>query len=141
MRKKALSKGSLRKKLQKRLEELWKQYCHKRDGPGCQVEKHFPCINIFHTDIMQIDHCFSRTDKNLFFDVRNGTKICSGCNLAKAFDNKSVSRAIDDIVKMREGEEAFQEMRTINQSMAPGEKWKNVVWLETEIKRLETLLS
>ena len=60
------SKQSIIKKLQAQALDLAKEIVHKRDGEGCQVQKHFPNIAINHSDTYQIDHCFSRTIKELF---------------------------------------------------------------------------
>ena len=107
------------KKLHKLASKLWKEACFKRDGRECQVKKHFSGINILHSTILQVDHCFTRANKNLFYDIRNGTVVCKNCNNAKHWDNKSVGRAIDDIVRLREGDEAFIEMRKIDEAQSP----------------------
>ena len=144
MRKK--SKSSIIKKLQAQAEALWKQVCHKRDGDGCQVQIHFPRIAIKHSNIYQIDHCFSRTIKELFLDLANGTKICSTCNQAKGSGKISSSKkdaitiAVHEIVKKREGEDTYQRLLEIASSLASFQDWKNIEWLEMQIKILEELL-
>jgi len=123
--------------LKARAEDLWKEICHLRDGEGCQVKKNFPEINIIHNEIYQIDHCLTRANKWYFLDVRNGTKVCSSCNLAKKNDNKSVARAIDEIVIKREGKEFFDEMIKKDQSGSPNLNFSRAWWLEDKIKGLE----
>lgn len=125
------------KKLQNRAEKLWKAFCYKRDGRECMVKKYFPNIAIEHTDVIQIDHCFTRKNKHLFVDVRNGTCVCSACNMAKAFSNKSVCRAIDEIVKNREGQEAWEEMLAIDQAKMSNNKWNSIPYVESLIKKLQ----
>lgn len=117
-------------------ERLWKEIAYERDGRECQVSKHHPHIRITHKGVMQVDHCFSRRDKNLYFDPRNSTVVCSSCNAAKGFKNKSVDRAIDEIVIAREGLEAFAEMKKINQTGTPNPGWGKVWWLEETLEML-----
>ena len=124
------------KGLQKKCENKWKEYCLLRDGKGCQVRKFFCFIPIKHTDVFQVDHCFSRMDKNLFLDVRNGTVVCSTCNRAKGWKQKSVHRAIDQIVKMREGDDNFNEMESINMAGSPNHEFCKRYWLEEKLKSL-----
>jgi hypothetical protein len=128
------------KKLQSKCERLWKLACDLRDGDGCQVQKHFPNSGLVHSDTYPIDHCFTRADKNLFVEIANGTKVCSNCNWLKNLDKKSVGRLIDQIVIKREGQEKYDEMKTIN--LRGGEsQWKNIFWLEEKIKELETYIT
>lgn len=124
------------KSLQKRAEKLWKEYAYKRDGKECMVERHFPDIEIWHSSVYQVDHCISRKNKLLFLDTRNSTVVCSSCNSAKAFNNKSVSRAIDEIVKKREGISVFNEMVKLDQKKCPNPNWNKIWWLENMIDEL-----
>ncbi len=139
------SKPRVIKKLQNQALSLWKEYCDKRDGEGCQVKKHFPNIAINHSDTYQIDHCFSRTIKELFLDVANGTKICSTCNQVKGSGKISASKkdaitiAVHEIVKKREGEDTYQRLLEIASSLASFPEWRNIAWLETQIEILQSL--
>ena len=128
------------KRLQKKAENLWKEYCLKRDRRVCQVKRFFPGIQIAHTNIMQVDHCFSRTNKHLFVSVKNGTCVCSACNMAKGFGQKSIARAVDSIVIMREGKEAWEAMLKIDQAKSVNNNWKSIPHLEETIKQLEILV-
>ena len=132
-----MKKTSEVKKLQNKALKLWKDVCFLRDGGECQVRKEFPFIQIHHTDIIQIDHCISRNNKHFFIDPRNGTTVCSACNYAKKYKLKSIDRAIDYIVKKREGKHIFESMVKLDQSMTTNDNWKNIEWLEYEIKKLE----
>ena len=118
------------KKLQDKCEDLWKEYCYLRDGRKCQVKEHFPKYPLSHSKTMQVDHCFTRTNKHLFVDTRNGTCVCSSCNFQKNWDKKSVGRLIDEIVIKREGQAVFDEMKAIDLKGSPNPDWKNHVWLE-----------
>ena len=137
--KKKRKKKTLAQKLHDRCSALWKEYCHARDGEECQVKKYRPDIAIFHNGPLQVDHCFTRGDKNLFYDVRNGTVVCASCNAAKNFKNKSVDRAIDDIVRRREGR-AFEDMRKTNETKTPNIQFNKVWWLEHVAETLESQL-
>jgi len=134
-----------KKTLQNKAYKLWKEYCDKRDGDGCQVKKHFPNIAINHSNTYQIDHCFSRTIKELFLDVANGTKVCSACNQAKGSGKISASKkdaitiAIHEIVKKREGIDIYNRLLEIASRLASFPEWRNIAWLEMQIKILNEL--
>ena len=129
------------KSLQNKCEALWKLVCHRRDGQYCQVKLHYPELEINHSSTFQVDHCFSRSDKNLFIIPSNGTVVCSSCNMLKSMQSKSVHRLIDQIVIKREGIEVFEAMKSINMSKRPNVLWHNREWLENKINELETRLA
>lgn len=141
------SKSSSRKKLpsikslQNKAIELWKAFCFKRDGRECQVKKSYPNLPLKHTQILQVDHCFTRNNKNLFFNTHNGTVICSTCNMMKKYQNKSVHRLVDYIVLRREGEQVFSSMLFVDKMSSPNKLFTNRTWLETQIKDLESKLN
>lgn len=128
------------KTLQRRCENLWKKFCHLRDGKVCQVRLHYPQLQLSHNNILQVDHCFSRSDKNLFIEPANGTVVCSACNMNKKHQNKSVHRLIDNIVAKREGLEKFEEMKSINMSHRPNVLWHSRDWLEQQEAYLKQLI-
>lgn len=123
-------KQKTNKLLQKECGCLWKEIIELRDGKRCMVKVLFPEIAVGHTTIYQADHCFTRANKFLFFDVCNGTMVCSGCNMAKHYDSKSVKRAIDMIVYEREGKEKFDEMLACDMHKSANHDWNKVWWLE-----------
>lgn len=131
-----MGKKSNLKKLQDKAESLWKELIRKRDKV-CQLHKHFPKIAIPCSEVLQADHCISRRNKHFFLDPRNGTLICRNGNMAKSLDNKSISRAIDEIVKLREGSEFFNMAVSVDQTHRPNLNWKDPLWLEFQISRLE----
>lgn len=125
------------KRLKLRCEELWKKVCKERDGLECQVKKHFPELRR-HTDIMQVDHFITRSNKNLFFSVFNGTVICSGCNMSKKIEpNGPVDIAVEQIVIKREGEATVADMKALALTMRANDNFSKVWWLEDTIKLLE----
>ena len=127
------------KELQDSNEQLWKDIIELRDGRRCMVKVLFPEIAVGHTEIYQADHCFTRANKHLFFEVNNGTMVCSGCNMAKHYDNKSVKRAVDIIVIGRIGEDKFQEMMAIDMRKSALPDWNKVWWLEEQEAKLEKI--
>ena len=131
-----MRKKSHIKELEDRAAELWKDVCFQRDGRECMVKKYYPEIDLHHAGPLQVDHCITRANKHLFFESRNGTVVCSSCNRAKHFKQKSIGRAIDDIVKKREGK-FFNLMVKIDQRMTPNIGWKKIWWLEEIITQLE----
>ena len=132
-----MAKRNKIKTLENKCSKLWKEICFLRDGKMCQVEKHFPFIKITHSSILQVDHCVTRANKHLFYCPDNGTVVCSACNGAKHWDNKSVSRAIDEIVKRREGRARFEAMIKLDQTLGPCLGWKKIWWLEEQLAYLE----
>lgn len=128
------------KSMQNRCIKLWKEYCYLRDGRECQVKRYFPEIAMSHTTVFQVDHCISRSNKQLFFDTRNGTVVCSACNAAKNFKNKSVDRAIDSIAIQREGLPAYDEMVGIDQKLSANVNFSRMWWLAEQIEQLEKKL-
>jgi uncharacterized Zn finger protein (UPF0148 family) len=103
------------------------------------VQKLYPTIDIYHNGALQIDHCITRGNKHFFFDHRNGTVVCATCNRAKHFKQKSIGRAIDEIVSKREGK-YFDKMVEVDQTMEPNHGWKKVWWLEKQHRALKRVL-
>ena len=126
--------------LQEQCECAWKQVVEERDGRQCMVKKFFPEINITHTPVYQADHCFTRGNKHLFLDPCNGTMVCASCNMAKHYDNKSVKRAVDMIVRAREGEKKWGEMLRIDMGMSANHDFNKVWWLEAQLEGLTMML-
>jgi len=131
-----MSKVTKARKLEIQCETLWKEICFLRDGHACMVAKLFPTIDLHHAGPLQVDHCITRKNKHFFFDHRNGTVVCSSCNRAKHYKQKSVDRAIDCIVGEREGS-YFDHMVRVDQTKAPNNGWKKVWWLEEQLKALK----
>lgn len=127
------------KKLQSKAEKLWKEYCYIRDGKQCWVRLRFPNIKTKHTNIYQVDHCFSRSNKELFLDVANGTVVCSSCNLNKKY-NDAIRLAINDIVMQREGLNVWNRMREVASGRGGFPRWRNILWLEEQINILESMV-
>ena len=93
-------------------------------------------IEIKHTRTLQVDHCITRANKHLFYEPKNGTIVCSSCNRAKGFGQKSIHRAIDQIVIEREGLECFNEMVELDQKKTANPNFNKIWWLEEVEKKL-----
>lgn len=134
-------KKSRAKQLHDQCSKLWKEICFKRDGHQCQVWKRFGNrVEIQHAGPLQVDHCITRSNKLLFYEPRNGTVVCGSCNRAKGFSNKSVHRAIDQIVMEREGLEYFNDMVDLDHKKSANPDFNKVWWLEEKVKELKEIL-
>ncbi len=127
-------------KLQNKAFEICRMIVIKRDGIGCQVQKNYSQIEVKHTEIMQIDHCFSRANKNLYLDISNLTCICSGCNMLKGFDSKAIDVAVHEIVRKREGDAIYERMKETAMSRSANVNWSKRWWVESQISILEEIL-
>jgi hypothetical protein len=116
---------------------LFKNICFNRDGRHCQVKKHYPSLNITHSDTFQCDHAITRANKWEFYNPKNGTIVCSNCNLAKHNHLKSVGRAIDAIVLMRETNEVWSEMVKGDMESTPNKDFNSIPYLENQVRILE----
>lgn len=86
-------------KLKKLCEEEWKKACHRRDKSTCQI-----CgATKDKGAVIQVDHCFTRKAKQLFYDTRNGTILCKSCHTKKTYHVQGFEKIVDDFVRRREG--------------------------------------
>jgi len=120
--------------------KLWKEVCYLRDGRYCHVQRNYPFIKISHTDVIQVDHCITRSNKYFFLDTWNGLPICSACNQAKCFGNKSISRAIDKMVEKR-NPEWFKNAIWLDQTGEPNVNFSKIWWLDEKIQDLQNELN
>ena len=63
--------------------------------------------------------------------------ICSSCNQAKGFNNKSIHRAVDEVVKHREGAGVFADLVALDMAKSVNENWNKRWWLEEQLERLK----
>lgn len=125
------------KSLKNRAGKLWKECAFKRDGKSCKVKERFPNLEIFHSNVIQVDHCITRANKHFFFDTRNSLVVCSACNMLKSMQAKSVHRLIDQIVIEREGQDIFDEFKALDMRKSPNVNFSKRWWLEDIIDKLE----
>ena len=127
------------KALKNKAENLWKEAGLLLHGNECEVKKNYPEINIIHTPEIQGDHCISRSNKYFFLDINNHSSVCSSCNQAKSFDNKSVSRAIDEIVRKR-NPQWFKDAIWLDRTCEANVNFSKVWWLEEKIEDLKFII-
>lgn len=113
------------KTLKNKCESLWKEVCRLRDGEECQARHFYPHAC---TPVLQVDHCFSRMNSKIFFDIRNGTTLCKGFHTMKSYRVNGAEKAVDEFVKNREGLTWWEEATKIVRSKTPY-KW-NIIELE-----------
>jgi hypothetical protein len=78
---------------------------------------------------LQLDHCISRTHKNVFFDTDNLNWLCEKCHTAKSFNPSGVTAArVTEITRQRMGGEKYKFMLEIAQKTCGS--WRTVFWQE-----------
>lgn len=143
-RRKVVQLRKLRKSLQRKAEDLWRQFAYKRDGRECQVKKYYPELTLTHSPVLQVDHFFPRADKNLFFDTSNTTVVCANCNYLKSCGSRQstqIQMALQQIVLRREGEKKFYEMCETNNQGIPNREWGREDYFRGIIQGLEEKLA
>lgn len=74
---------------------------------------------------LEVDHCFSRNDKKLYYEIRNLTVLCSSCHSHKTYRRKSMDLRVYELVERREGGLAFAHMRCIDEGMTALREWQD----------------
>lgn len=108
-----------KRKSTKIYDENW-ELCHQvvevRDGgrrcaiSGCGVEEN-----------LDLDHCFSRDIKELFFETSNLTYLCKRHHQRKSMaKGGAVDHEVDEIVRRRVGEEKWKELLERSYKSCPG---------------------
>ncbi len=116
--------------------KLWKEVCYKKWGRYCHVQRKYPEIRIKHTDVIQVDHCITRANKYFYYDIWNGTPVCSSCNRAKYFKQKSVDRAIEEIVRKR-NPGWYKQAVAIDRMKEPNPSFNKIWWIEEIMQDLQ----
>lgn len=127
------------KKLYNKAYALWKECAFLIYGRECQVQNHYPYIWLMHSNVMQVDHVFTRANKHLHLDIRNGVPICSNCNAAKSWKQKGIDLAIYKICQKKIGETAFDEITGLAYHSGPLKEWKTIWYMEKQIEDLEEI--
>ena len=119
------------KKLQKKIEHIVRDYLIKTRNDGkCEL-----CLN----KATEADHCFSRTVKQLFFNLSNLTAICRGCHVKKTHRVKAYDLEVYEFVKNREGVLVYDKIFWIAKAHVPFPDWSKRQWLENKLKWAEGL--
>jgi len=98
-------------------DENWR-ICHEivdlRDGHVCQIPG---CTE---KERLDLDHCFSRMCKHLFFDTRHLGYLCGSHHTHKSFrKGQWVDMTVKDICKARIGEVLWEDFKFISRKVCP----------------------
>jgi len=102
------------------------------------VQKHYPLLNVSHTDVYQVDHMIERGFKRHFVEICNGTVVCSSCNSNKRY-NSAIRKAIETIRIKTEGADIINRMFDERAAGGAFIDWRHIGWLEDKIKVLEQI--
>lgn len=97
------------------------------------------CESCGGTTGLQVDHCFSRSDKKLFYDIRNLTVLCETCHSHKTYRRKAMDLKVYEIVEAREGALAFNELRKIDEGITSFPDWQYMWYHEEMNSKLKEL--
>lgn len=95
-----------RKKLVKKLDEVVRQICRKRDKSCCSCGKRL-------NDTAQVSHYISRRVYAVRWDLRNCHMSCPGCNLRHNFDCEPYT----SFMIKKYGVEIIKELRLVKNSI------------------------
>lgn len=87
----------------------------------------------------QVDHCFSRRVKELFFNLSNLTALCGSCHTKKTYLMNAYDLKVYAFVEAREGKDVYDQMFWIAKAHKPFPKWSNREWLENKLEWAEGL--
>ena len=131
------------KSLKRKADHLARDVAFLKYGKFCHVQRFYPHIKVTHSAVFQADHCISRKNKYFIYDVRNLLPVCRKCNSAKSWKNKSVDRAINEIVEKRDPQwyaDAVWLDQTHEANVNFSKRWyleEKILDLENELKRLD----
>ena len=103
-----------RKGLIKKNWQLVRMAVIQRAGGICEI-----CKKIAH----EVDHCFSRSNRELFYEIKNLTLLCSFCHSYKTHRQYDFDLRVYELVQEREGTEAFEALRKVSKRRGGFSKW------------------
>lgn len=92
-------------------------------------------------DGYEVDHCFSRNNKALFYEISNLTLLCTDCHSHKTYRRYGYDLAIYELVEEREGEKKFNEMRKIDENRGGFPSWQYISFHQGMYEKLTTKLN
>lgn len=110
--------------------DLCREIVRLRNNNGCEL-----CGSIFE---LQVDHAFSRTKRQLFYEISNLTLLCSSCHTAKSFNQGDKVLEVFEHVEKREGVKFFKN-REIAKKNGPFGDWNKIWYQEQENIRLNEI--
>lgn len=90
---------------------------------------------------LEVDHCFSRNSKELFYHIPNLTVLCRFCHSHKTYRRHSVDLKVYEHVETREGSDEFNRMRKVNERIGGFPDWQYMWYHEQENLRLKEMLA
>lgn len=126
--KKISLKGWIRKN-----EDLFRKIIRALRGDKCELQD---CQSPYE---LQVDHCFSRNVKELYYDLSNLTLLCGSCHTKKSFNMEDFYLKVFEHVEAREGFKKFMEMRGISKKKGGFRDWHLISYQE-EINKAFTYL-
>lgn len=86
---------------------------------------------------LEVDHCFSRNTKVLFYEIENLTVLCCNCHSHKTYRRKSMDLKVYEHVEAREGREKFEEMRKLSEALTSFPDWAYMWYHEAKHEELK----
>lgn len=85
---------------------------------------------------LQIDHCFSRKVKEIFYDEANLTVLCRACHFQKSYHIKARDLDVYGRVIQREGQKEFNRLKDIAKLNGPYPDFNKRWYLESKIEEM-----
>lgn len=117
------------KALKVRCWELCREIVKMRAGYKCEI-----CED---TERLQVDHCFSRGSKALFYTISNLTLLCGDCHGHKTYRRYGYDLRVYELVEEREGREEFERLRGVDSNRGGFAPWQLWLYHEQEEIRLK----
>lgn len=121
-----------RKGLIKKNWDLCRQIVKKRAKGKCEKCK---------ADGYEVDHCFSRNNKALFYEISNLTLLCTDCHSHKTYRRYGYDLVIYELVELREGSKKFNEMRKTDENRGGFPSWQYMSYHEEKNNELTKMLN
>lgn len=83
---------------------------------------------------LQIDHCFSRSVKEIFYEPSNLTALCQVCHFQKTYHIRCRDLDVYAHVMNREGKDEYQRLKDLARAMKPFPDFNRRWWLELKME-------
>jgi hypothetical protein len=88
---------------------------------------------------LQVDHCFTRKCKEIYYDIDNLSCLCQRCHFEKTYHLRARDLDVYGLVAKREGDETFQRLRQVSRAHAPFPQFTKRWYLEEQIEKFRRL--
>jgi len=89
---------------------------------------------------LQIDHCFTRKCREIFYDLANLSCLCQRCHFEKSYHLRTRDLDVYAVVASREGETVFQRLMLVSRAHKPFPDFNKRWYLEQKLTEMESLL-